>query len=123
VPLVARRLPGARTQHGHPAHIIHLDSMKAADHAAATVRRRAIERSSEKEVIQKMSLPKLTTAQVCQYLYTVATAALTFAVGYDWIAPDKLPLWMGLIAAILAISVTGTAAVRVRRQRRDGTLN
>ena len=63
---------------------------------------------------------RLTSARARQYLYAVALAALAFAVGYDWIAPDKLPYWLGLISALLAMGATGTAAVVVRQQRRDG---
>lgn len=58
-----------------------------------------------------------------QWLYGVATAVLALAVGYDWIAPDKLPLWLGLVAALFVISATSTAAVAVRKQRKDGTLD
>jgi hypothetical protein len=68
-------------------------------------------------------LEKLTSAQARQYFYVVSTAALAFAVGYDWIAADKLPLWLGLMAALFAISATGTAAMVVRKQRSDGTLD
>lgn len=64
----------------------------------------------------------ITKAQLCQYLYAVATAALAFAVGYEWIAPDKLPLWLGLIAALLGGTATLTATVRTAKQRKDGTL-
>lgn len=62
------------------------------------------------------------TAQAREYLYAVATAVLALAVGYDWIAPDKLPLWLGLTAAVFAIGATSTAAVVVHRQRKDGTV-
>ncbi len=67
-------------------------------------------------------LEKLASPRGREYLYALATAALAFAVGYDWIAPDKLPLWLGLVAALFAIGGTGTAFVAVRQQRKDGTL-
>lgn len=67
-------------------------------------------------------LSKLTSAKAVQYFYTVALAVLAFAVGYEWIAPDKLPLWLGLTAAVFGMGATGTAAVRVHLQRKDGTL-
>ena len=68
-------------------------------------------------------LEKLTSAQARQYGYAVATALLAFAVGYDWISADKLPLWLGLLAAVFAMGATGTAALVVRKQRADGTLD
>lgn len=64
----------------------------------------------------------LTSAKARNYLYAVATAFLAFAVGYDWITPDKLPVWLGLLAAIFAIGATSTATVTTYRQRQDGTL-
>lgn len=67
-------------------------------------------------------LEKLASPRGREYLYAVATAALAFAVGYDWIAPDKLPLWLGLTAALFAIGATGTATAFVHQQRKDGTL-
>lgn len=68
-------------------------------------------------------LEKLTNARVRQYFYALATAMLAFAVGYNWIAPDKLPLWLGVFAALFAISATATATVAVAKQRGDGTFS
>jgi hypothetical protein len=67
-------------------------------------------------------LRRITTAQAAQYFYTLALALLAFAIGYDWIADDKLPLWLGLLAALFGMGATGTAALRVRQQRKDGIL-
>lgn len=68
-------------------------------------------------------LEKLTSAQARQYGYSLATALLAFAVGYDWITADQLPLWLGVLAAVFAMGATGTAALVVRKQRTDGTLD
>jgi len=67
-------------------------------------------------------LERFTTPRIRQYGYALATALLAFAVGYDWIAADKLPLWLGVLAAVFAMGATGTAALVVKAQRRDGTL-
>lgn len=68
-------------------------------------------------------LKVLASARARQYLYALALALLAFAVGYEWIAPDKLPYWLGLIAAVFAMGATGTATLAVRQQRKDGTLS
>jgi hypothetical protein len=67
-------------------------------------------------------MEKFTSAQARQWLYTVVTAALALLVGYDIVAPDQVPLWLGFAAALFAIGATGTAAVAVSKQRKDGTL-
>lgn len=67
-------------------------------------------------------IAKLTSPKAINWFYTVACAVLAFAVGYDWIAADKLPLWLGLTSAVLGIGATGTASLRLAKQRRDGTL-
>ena len=68
-------------------------------------------------------LEKLTSAQARQWFYTVVTAGLAVLVFYDVLSVDSVPLWLGLAAALFAISGTGTAALVVRRQRTDGTLD
>ena len=68
-------------------------------------------------------LEKLTTPQSRQYGYALATALLALAVGYDWISDDKLPLWLGVLAALFAMGATSTAALVVRAQRGNGTLH
>lgn len=65
----------------------------------------------------------LADPKVRQYLYSTATAVLALLVGYDIVAPDQVPLWLGFAAAVFAISATSTAAVVVSQQRRDGTLD
>lgn len=67
-------------------------------------------------------LEKLTSPRVRQYGYALATALLALAVGYDWISDDKLPLWLGVLAAVFAMGATSTATLVVRSQRADGTL-
>lgn len=67
-------------------------------------------------------LEKLTSAQTRQWFYTVVTAALAVLVFYGVLTPDSVPLWLGLAAALFAISGTGTAALKVHQQRKDGTL-
>ncbi|MCH9729819.1 MAG: hypothetical protein K0U84_09120 [Actinomycetia bacterium] len=68
-------------------------------------------------------LEKLTTAKARQYFYAVTTALIAFAVGYDWISADKVPLWLGLMAAVFAIGATSTATLVVKKQRADGVLD
>lgn len=67
-------------------------------------------------------IEKLTTAKARQYFYALATAILALAVGYEVVAPDKVPLWLGAFAALFAIGATSTATVTVRQQRKDGTI-
>lgn len=67
-------------------------------------------------------IARLTSPRGINWLYTVATAALALLVGYGVIAPDKLPLWLALMAATLGMGATGTAALRLHGQRRDGVL-
>ena len=64
-----------------------------------------------------------TNARAINYFYAVACAMLAFAVGYGWITADKLPLWLGLTSALLGIGATGTAALRLNGQRKEGTLD
>ena len=67
-------------------------------------------------------IEKLATAQGRQWLYTVVTAALAVLVFYDILSADSVPFWLGLAAALFAMSGTGTAALVVRKQRKDGIL-
>lgn len=64
---------------------------------------------------------KLTDPKTRLYLYGIATALLAILVGYGVIEADKVPLWLGLFAAVGAVSTT-TAGVNLVKQRRDGTL-
>lgn len=68
-------------------------------------------------------LQKLTTPKSRQWLYSIATAVLALLVGYDVIAAEQVPLWLGVVAAVFATGAMGTAAAVVREQRRDGTLD
>lgn len=68
-------------------------------------------------------LQNLTSSRGRQWMYSVATALLALFVGYGIIAPEHVPLWLGFVAALFAISATSTAAVVVSQQRRDGTLD
>lgn len=65
---------------------------------------------------------KLASPRGINWLYTVATAALALLVAYGVIAPEKLPLWLALMAATLGMGATGTASLRLHGQRRDGIL-
>jgi hypothetical protein len=65
------------------------------------------------------SLGDIFTPQVRQYLYLVITAAVPLLVTRGILDSDDVYLWLGLATAVLG---TGTAAVNVRRQRKDGTL-
>lgn len=67
-------------------------------------------------------LTHVTSPRARQYGYAVATALLALLVGYDIIAPDQVPLWLGFVAALFAIGATSTATLVVRQQRKDGTL-
>lgn len=67
-------------------------------------------------------IARLSSARARNYFYALSTAFLAFAVGYDWIAPDKLPLWLTLLAALFAVTSGGTATVVLSRQRKDGTV-
>lgn len=67
-------------------------------------------------------LSTLISARARQYFYALATAGLALLVGYGFIAPGHVPLWLGFLAALFAIGATGTATVVVRQQRKDGTL-
>lgn len=64
---------------------------------------------------------KLTDPKTRLYLYGIATALLAILVGYGVIEADKVPLWLGLFAAVGMIG-NGTAAVNTRRQIKDGIL-
>lgn len=63
----------------------------------------------------------VTSPKARLWLYTVATAVLAILVGYGIVEADKVPLWLGLIAALGALG-NGTAAANIHRQIKDGTL-
>ena len=62
------------------------------------------------------------TAQQRNWLYGIACALLAVAVTYKLIDPAHAPLWLDLAANILGIGGTGTAAVVLKTQRADGTV-
>lgn len=66
-------------------------------------------------------MDKLTPARR-QQLYYVASAALAILIAYNLVAPEHAPLWLDLAANILGIGGTGTAAVVLKGQRKDGTV-
>jgi hypothetical protein len=68
-------------------------------------------------------LATLTSPAAREWLYGIALAALAVATFYKIVSADALPLWLALIAGILGIGATGTAAVKVHQQRNDGTLS
>jgi len=63
------------------------------------------------------------TAQHRNWLYGVACSTLLVLVAYNLVAPEHAPLWLDLTANILGIGGTGTAAVVLKGQRKDGTLD
>lgn len=66
------------------------------------------------ELIAKYLNPK-----VRQWLYIVVTAGVPLLIAYGIVDAVQAALWLALAAAVLG---TGTAAVAVRSQRKDGTL-
>lgn len=65
------------------------------------------------------SITSFLTPQVRQWLYVVLTAAVPLLIAYGIVDAVQAALWLALAAAVLG---TGTAAVAVRKQRKDGTL-
>lgn len=65
-------------------------------------------------------IAKYLNPQVRQWLYVVLTAAVPLLIAYGIVDTVQAALWLALGAAVLG---TGTAAVAVRRQRKDGTLS
>lgn len=51
----------------------------------------------------------LKTAAGRKAIYAVAIAAIALVAGYGIIDPAKIPLWMGLIAALLGVAAPITA--------------
>lgn len=51
----------------------------------------------------------LSTAAGRKAIYAVAIAAIALVAGYGIIDPEKIPLWMGLIAALLGVAAPITA--------------
>lgn len=64
-------------------------------------------------------IAKYLTPQVRQWLYVVVTAAVPLLIVYGILDAETAALWLGLAAAVLG---TGTAAVAVANQRRNGVL-
>jgi hypothetical protein len=64
----------------------------------------------------------LSSPRARNYFYALSTAFLAFAVGYDWIAVDKLPLWLTVLAALFAVTSGSTATVVLAQQRKNGTV-
>lgn len=67
----------------------------------------------------KITLP---SPAVRQWLYGIVTTALPILVVLKVIAPEDVPLWLALSAAVLGTVGGGTAFVAIRSQRKDGTL-
>jgi len=65
----------------------------------------------------------ISSARARNYFYALSTAFLAVAVSYDLIAPEQLPVWLTLLAALFAISGGGTATAVLAKQRRDGTVS
>lgn len=62
------------------------------------------------------------SARQRQALYYFAFAAMGLLVSYNIVGPEQAPLWMDVIANLIGLSGTGTAAAVLRKQRRDGTV-
>lgn len=69
-----------------------------------------------------MQLPNLPNPEIRQYAYSVVVAAVPVLLLLGVIAPEDVEVWLRLVAAVLGLSTTVTAAVAITRQRRDGTL-
>ncbi|MGQ9348968.1 hypothetical protein [Mycolicibacterium gilvum] len=67
-------------------------------------------------------LERITSPAGRQWLYGVCFAALATLVGLNLVDPQMVPLWLDLAGAVLGIGGTGTAALVVSKQRKDGTL-
>lgn len=65
---------------------------------------------------------KLTTPKARNWLYGIAFSGLTVAVAYNLVAPEHVPVWLDLAANLLGVGGTGTAAVVLKQQRKDGTV-
>ena len=67
-----------------------------------------------------------TTARQRQWLYGLAVAAVAILVTYKVIDPAHAPLWLDLFINVVGIGTpavaSGTAAVVVKKQREDGTV-
>lgn len=59
------------------------------------------------------------TPQVRQWLYVIVTATVPLLMAYGIVDAEKAAPWWGMAAAVLG---TGTAAVAVAAQRRNGIL-
>lgn len=70
-------------------------------------------------------IDKLTAAQR-QWLYRIAVAAIALLVFYNVIGPEHAPLWLDLAVNVLGVGVptaaSGTAALKINRQMKNGTL-
>lgn len=56
----------------------------------------------------------LATERGRAYLYRVLLAVLLLLVAYDVVAADDVPLWVGMVAALLGV---GTATVNTSTRR------
>lgn len=64
-------------------------------------------------------IAKYLTPQVRQWLYSIVTVAVPLLMVYGIVDAETAPLWLGLAAAVFG---TGTAAVAVANQRKNGVL-
>jgi NAD(P)H-dependent flavin oxidoreductase YrpB (nitropropane dioxygenase family) len=65
------------------------------------------------------TLAKYLTPQVRQWLYVILTATVPLLMAYGILDAEKAALWLGMGGAVLG---TGTAAIAVATQRKNGTL-
>lgn len=66
---------------------------------------------------------KMPDAKVRMYIYGVIAGLLGLLVFYGLIAPEAVPIWLGFAGIVLGIAGNATAAVVVKHQRTDGTLD
>lgn len=68
-----------------------------------------------------MKLPAVTAKQRL-YAYAVIAAALSVLTFYKIVDPAAVPVWLGFAGVALGIAGTGTAAVKLNGQIKDGTV-
>lgn len=68
-----------------------------------------------------MKLPAI-TAKHRLYAYAVIAGALSVLTFYKLIDPSAVPVWLGFAGIVLGIASTGTAAVKLNGQIKDGTV-
>lgn len=68
-----------------------------------------------------MKLPTITAKQRL-YAYTVIAGGLGVLMFYKLIDPAAVPVWLGFAGIVLGIAGSGTAAVKLNGQIKDGSV-